>query len=853
MSSVSDGFKSDIVLWCKLLLPQAAKRIYNLQSKQLIKLFARILHQDEEDMLEDLEKGDIAETIRTFFESSTAITPSQKSLLTIQEIDQFLEHLSRLTKEDEQIDHFQSIIGRCTGNDLKMIIRLIKRDLRINAGPKHILGAVHEEAYKAFQVSMNLEAIVERCLPSTSSSSSSKKMTLSTSPSNKVALTLMTPVLPMLAEACKSVEMAMKKCSNGMLAEIKYDGERVQVHKRGNEFQYFSRSLKPVLAHKINHFKEYIPKAFPGGDDLILDSEILLIDSKTGKPLPFGSLGIHKRSEFKDANVCLFIFDCIYYNGEILINRTMQERRNILKENVTEIPNRIMLSEVQEVNDPQDLAQMIAKVLKMGLEGLVLKDIKSKYEPGKRYWLKVKKDYLFGGAMADSADLVVLGAWYGTGHKGGMMSIFLMGCYDPKTDKWLTVTKVHTGHDDATLEALQKELDMVKIGRDPNKVPSWLRANKPMIPDFVARDPKKQPVWEITGAEFTDQGVHTADGISIRFPRVTRIRDDKDWSTATNLDELRQLFKRSSDSLDLSLLLGSNNSVKREIDNKAIPSTSIANDSKLSISDEATSENISPKRVKIDETNYDNQDDDKKKVNMLVGRIRVKKEFHIQKPSVPVKKPKIKQENEEYEELEEVKYDTDIKLKNEMDVEMKKETSPAERSEHRENDINRECERESTAKFYSFVGNDYIEYSASGSPLNWIEGRKPEKGLPADARPLSDNMNDVLKSMGVLKDVRVSLASDIRKKRRKHLWRTLKTLGAIVLKDSDRCKSTHVIHDRMEIPSTAIRHFDDVPKATRHVNASWVEESAASSEMKDVYPYAVTVAADYCNCPCKHR
>ena len=62
--------------------------------------------------------------------------------------------------------------------------------------------------------------------------------------------------------------------------------------------------------------------------------------------------------------------------------------------------------------------------------GLVLKDLKSKYEPGKRHWLKVKKDYLNEGAMADTADLVVLGAWYGTGNKGGLMSVFLMGCYD---------------------------------------------------------------------------------------------------------------------------------------------------------------------------------------------------------------------------------------------------------------------------------------------------------------------------------------------------------------------------------------------------------------------------------------
>lgn len=44
----------------------------------------------------------------------------------------------------------------------------------------------------------------------------------------------------------------------------------------------------------MNLFKNYIPQAFPDGDDLILDSEILMIDSNTGKPLPFGTLGIHK-------------------------------------------------------------------------------------------------------------------------------------------------------------------------------------------------------------------------------------------------------------------------------------------------------------------------------------------------------------------------------------------------------------------------------------------------------------------------------------------------------------------------------------------------------------------------------
>lgn len=74
------------MLWCKLLLPGAVKRIYNLQSKQLIKLFARLLLQDEDAMLEHLEQGDVAETISVFFENSAAVSPCAASVLTIQDV-----------------------------------------------------------------------------------------------------------------------------------------------------------------------------------------------------------------------------------------------------------------------------------------------------------------------------------------------------------------------------------------------------------------------------------------------------------------------------------------------------------------------------------------------------------------------------------------------------------------------------------------------------------------------------------------------------------------------------------------------------------------------------------------------
>ncbi|XP_077970657.1 DNA ligase 3-like isoform X1 [Styela clava] len=539
------GYTGDLHILIKLLLPGSIKRTYNLQNKTIAKIFSRIFDTDLDEMMEHLEQGDVSETVFKFFEESDFFPPCKKSNLTIHDVDGMLGRLEGLTREEDQENVLKTFARKCTANDLKAVIRLIKGDLRITAGDKHILEALDPNAHEAFKASRDLEDVIKRTLEQKKSGGSGLE----------VRASLMTPVAPMLAEACKSVEQAMKKCPNGMYSEIKYDGERVQLHMDKGNFQFYSRSLKPVQKHKIVHFEEVIPKAFPHGHSMILDSEVLLVDNNTGIPLPFGTLGVHKKQKFTSATVCLFIFDILHFNGENLMKRPIRERRKLLSDNINEIKNRVMLSEMQFVNKPEDLKSMIVRVIKDGLEGLVLKDVKSIYEPGKRHWLKVKKDYLCQGAMADTADLVVLGAYIGTGSKGGLMSVFLMGVHDPHTDRWKTVTKVGNGHDDQTIDKINKELKVTKIQKDFNRVPKWLLLNRQYVPDYIVEDPKSAPVWEITGTEFSKSDAHTADGISIRFPRVTRIRDDKDWKTATNLPRLKKLFAKSKEESDISALL----------------------------------------------------------------------------------------------------------------------------------------------------------------------------------------------------------------------------------------------------------------------------------------------------------
>ncbi len=77
-----------------------------------------------------------------------------------------------------------------------------------------------------------------------------------------------------------------------------------------------------------------------------------------------------------------------------------------------------------------------------------------------------------------------------------------MGLYDDKTKKWYTVSKVANGIDDNKLNKLQKQIDMFEIKKKQKLVPDWLVVDKSLIPDFIVKDPKKSPVWELTGTEY---------------------------------------------------------------------------------------------------------------------------------------------------------------------------------------------------------------------------------------------------------------------------------------------------------------------------------------------------------------
>lgn len=111
-----------------------------------------------------------------------------------------------------------------------------------------------------------------------------------------------------------------------------------------------------------------------------------------------------------------------------------------------------MLSEQYFVKCQQDFDKLLTEfVYSKKVEGLLIKTPNEPYEPGKRRWFKLKRDYLVEEQqqaktmLRDSLDLLVVGGYYGTNSKGGKVTTFLMGCLDQTTNKVQTITKVSNG------------------------------------------------------------------------------------------------------------------------------------------------------------------------------------------------------------------------------------------------------------------------------------------------------------------------------------------------------------------------------------------------------------------------
>ncbi|RLE98362.1 MAG: ATP-dependent DNA ligase, partial [Thermoprotei archaeon] len=364
----------------------------------------------------------------------------------------------------------------------------------------------------------------------------------------RIKVTVGIPVKPMLAERLGDPREILEKLGGVCLAEYKYDGERVQAHKRGGDVVLYSRRLEDITSHYPDVVE--MVRSHVRAEDAILEGEIVAINPDTGEMLPFQEL-MHRRRKYEIEEamekypVSVFLFDLLYVDGESLIDKPLPERRRRLEE-VVEETDRFRLAKSKLVKTPEELMEFFEEAIAEGCEGVMCKSIRSDaiYQMGARGWLwvKLKRDYRY--EMTDTVDLVVVGAFYGRGKRAGTYGALLMAAYSPEEDVFKTVCKVGSGFSDEDLAKLPQMLEPYRIDHKHPRVVSKMEADVWFVPAVVL---------EIIGAEITLSPMHTCAlgkirpgaGLAIRFPRFTgRYRFDKSPEQATTEQELIEMYKR---------------------------------------------------------------------------------------------------------------------------------------------------------------------------------------------------------------------------------------------------------------------------------------------------------------------
>ena len=364
----------------------------------------------------------------------------------------------------------------------------------------------------------------------------------------KIKITLHIPMRPMLAQRVHEFsEIKQKIDSTIIAAEEKYDGERIEAHKDGQEVTLFSRRLTDVTSQYpdiVENVKKYIKS-----DQAILDGEAVAYNFKDHEFKPFQKLMQRRRKYdvkeyMKDIPVRYMVFDILYRDGRSLMKKSYPERRKNLEEIIEN--NKLIKAAGRRLTDNLDgIDEYFQECLDKNLEGVVCKSCsdKSYYQAGARkyYWIKWKKDY--ASELRDTLDLVVIGAYSGRGRRRRTYGSLLCTAYNPEYDVFQTVCKLGTGFSDEELENL------------PPKFKQHLRDNKPARAEVLKSvEPtyyfNPNIVVEVLGAELTKSPIHTCaqdeagKGISLRFPRFIRWRPEKSAEEATTTTEILEMYQK---------------------------------------------------------------------------------------------------------------------------------------------------------------------------------------------------------------------------------------------------------------------------------------------------------------------
>jgi len=345
----------------------------------------------------------------------------------------------------------------------------------------------------------------------------------------KVSLEIGKPIKAMLAQKVTSFEDGFKELGKPCAIEYKYDGFRMIIHKKGKEIILFTRSLEKVtkqFPEVVGYILKYVK-----GNSFILDSEVVGFNKKTKEYTDFQAISQRIRRKYnidklqKELPVEVNVFDILYYNGKSLLDEPFEKRAKLVRKIIKNNPYKIISSKQIITSDEKKVKKFYKKALEANQEGVMMKNLKEGYRPGRRVGNMVKMK-----PEERDLDLVITGAEYGTGKRSGWLSSFILSCRGKKKREYLEVGKVGTGIKEKSEEGLSFD-ELTKLF-------------KPLIIEEKGKNVKIKPkiVVSVTYQEI-QRSPNYKSGWALRFPRFTALRPDKPLKEIADLKEIEEDFK----------------------------------------------------------------------------------------------------------------------------------------------------------------------------------------------------------------------------------------------------------------------------------------------------------------------
>lgn len=468
--------------------------------------------------------------------------------LSIKEVNDFLDSVA-MNNASKQKDLVKKsllhLITQSSAVEQKWLIRMILKDMKLGVSKETVLQVFHPDATELYSVTTDLDKVCRQLHdPSISL--------------NEISIGLFSAFKPMLAAVANIRQIEKQMGNQRFYIETKLDGERIQLHKDGDVYKYYSRnsfeytqqfgasplegSLTPYV-HNV--FKSHVVNC-------ILDGEMMAYNPIAETFMQKGSkFDIKRLMDDSDLQTCFCVFDVLLLNDQKFGNEPLKKRHDTLQTVLTPIKGRIQLVPKTEAKTMQEVVNALNEAIDNREEGIMVKDPMSIYKPDKRGegWLKIKPEYVDG--LMDELDLLIVGGYWGKGRRSGMLSHFLCAVAETpapgeKPTVFHTLCRIGSGYTMKELYELGLKLAKHWKVYRKNDPPAAILCGTEKPEVYI--EPRNSVILQVKAAEIVTSDMYKTN-CTLRFPRIERIRDDKLWHQCMTLDELSQFRMKASGKL----------------------------------------------------------------------------------------------------------------------------------------------------------------------------------------------------------------------------------------------------------------------------------------------------------------